>query len=215
VDLKRLARIQEGLASKVCLEWDYRDVSLVAGADFGYDSRRQNIGAVIVVYKLPEFEVLEVSQAVRKLDFPYIPSFLAFREGPVFFDAFQKISKKPDVVLVDGNGIAHPRKMGLASFVGVILDIVTIGCAKSPFFPFLVPERHRGAYTYYLNNRGEKVGLCLRTRDRVKPVFVSPGHRIDLLTSRRIVLQCSKYRIPDPLRTAHKLTRRLFEAEQP
>ena len=209
-DLERLEKWQERLASKLCLEQGIRQVNLVAGADFGYDRERRNIGAVIVISKSPGFEIVEISQALQEVRFPYIPSFLAFREGPVFFDAFRKIKKKPDVTLIDGNGIAHPRRMGLASFVGVILDIVTIGCAKNPFFSFLSPPEHRGAYTFFMNDRKEKVGLCLRTRAGVKSIFVSPGHRIDIMTSMKIVLRCSKFRTPEPLKEAHRLAQGMF-----
>jgi len=210
MNLERLARLQEKLASKVCLKESFGQIKLVGGADFGYDRERDNIGASIVIFKIPEFKIVEISQAKRKLKFPYIPSFLAFREGPVFIDAFRKIKKEPDVTFIDGNGIAHPRKMGLASYVGVILDIVTIGCAKNPFYPFLLPPEQRGTYTFILNDKKEKVGLCLRTRAGVKPVFVSPGHKIDIMTSLKLVLRCSKFRIPEPLRTAHRLSRQIF-----
>lgn len=212
VDLVRLARLQEHLASKVSLEWDKRKVDLVGGADFAYEWERNLIGASIVVFKIPEFEVVEISQAKREVRFPYIPAFLSFREGPVFFEAFRKIKKKPGVTFVDGNGIAHPRKMGLASYVGVALDIVTIGCAKSPFFPFLNPSEQRGSYTFFMNDKNETAGLCLRTRSGVKPVFVSPGHRIDFMMSMELVLRCSKFRIPEPLRTAHSFSRKIFSS---
>jgi deoxyribonuclease V len=212
MNLEGLERLQERLASKVHLVSEVRQVDLVGGADFGYDKERKHIGAVIAILKVPEFETVEICQARRKVEFPYIPSFLAFREAPVFFDAFRKVKIKPDVTLIDGNGIAHPRKIGLASYVGVILDIVTIGCAKNPFFPFHIPREHKGAYTFYMNDRREKVGLCLRTRTGVKPLFVSPGHRIDIMMSLKIVLQCSKFRIPEPLRTAHKLAQAMFKS---
>jgi len=210
VNLERLAELQERLACRVELKRGIRQVNLVGGADFGYSTDKKRIGASIVILRFPGFEIVEISQTIRKVGFPYIPSFLSFREGPVFFDAFRKIEKKPDVTFIDGNGIAHPRKMGLASYVGVILDIATIGCAKNPMYPFLLPPEHRGAYTSLMNDRQEKVGVCLRTRAGVKPVFVSPGHRIDVLTSMELVLKCSRFRIPEPLRTAHRLSREIF-----
>jgi len=210
VNLERLAELQERLACRVELKRGIRQVNLVGGADFGYSTDKKRIGASIVILRFPGFEIVEISQTIRKVGFPYIPSFLSFREGPVFFDAFRKIKKKPDVTFIDGNGIAHPRKMGLASYVGVILDIATIGCAKNPMYPFLLPPEHRGAYTSLMNDRQEKVGVCLRTRAGVKPVFVSPGHRIDVLTSMELVLKCSRFRIPEPLRTAHRLSREIF-----
>jgi deoxyribonuclease V len=111
---------------------------------------------------------------------------------------------------VDGNGIAHPRKMGLASYVGVVLDICTIGCAKKPFYPFVLPSEKKGAYTLFRDERKDNVGICLRSRSRVKPIFVSPGHRIDLMSAMQLVLGCSKFRIPEPLREAHKRASKIF-----
>jgi len=210
VNLERLAELQRRLACRVKLKGDIRQVNTVAGADFGYAVDRKQVGASIVILRWPGLEIVEISQAIREVRFPYIPTFLSFREGPVFFDAFRKIKKKPDVTFIDGNGIAHPRKMGLASYVGVILDIATIGCAKNPMYPFLFPPEPRGVHTPLMNDRQEKVGICLRTRTGVKPVFVSPGHRMDIATSMELVLRCSRFRIPEPLRTAHRLSREIF-----
>ena len=186
-------------------------MNLVGGADCGYDKKKERIGASIVILRLPGFEIVEISQAIRKVNFPYVPTFLSFREGPVFFDVFRKIKRKPDVTFIDGHGIAHPRKMGLASYVGVLLDIATIGCAKNPLYPFLLPPEHRGACTSLLNDKQEKVGVCLRTRTGVKPISVSPGHRADIASSMGLVLRCSKFRIPEPLRAAHRLSREIFQ----
>jgi deoxyribonuclease V len=210
IRLAKAAEVQMVLSSRLILEWDGRKVDLVAGADFNYDHQEKRIGASLVVFRLPELDVVEVSEVVRESCFPYIPGFLAFREGPVFQEAFRKIKNKPDVTLVDGNGIAHPRKMGLASFVGVTLDICTIGCAKTPFFPFILPNAERGAFTVFRDSGGEKVGFCLRTRSGVKPVFISPGHRIDFDQAKEIVLRTSKFRIPEPLREAHRRADLLF-----
>ena len=156
VDLAKAAEYQQQLASKLMLRWERREVRLVAGADFSYDLRARKIGACIVIFKIPELEIVEISRAVKKIEIPYIPGFLSLREGPVFFDAFREIKNKPDVTLVDGNGIAHPRRMGLASFVGVIMDISTIGCAKKPFFPFCLPGERRGAYTIFRDKKNSK-----------------------------------------------------------
>jgi deoxyribonuclease V len=210
MDLKEAQAIQSELASRLILEWDGRKVDLIAGADFGYDDEERKIGACIVVFKRPDYEIVEISEAVREVAFSYIPGFLAFREGPVFLEAFKVLKNKPDITLVDGNGIAHPRKMGLASFVGVKLDICTIGCAKTPFFPFSLPDEKKGAYTFFKNERKEKVGLCLRTRSRVKPIFVSPGHRIDFANSMKFVLSCSRFRVPEPIREAHRRANEIF-----
>jgi deoxyribonuclease V len=203
-------RLQEELARRLILEWRGREVSLVAGADFSYDNKEEKIAAAVVVMKLPELEIVETAEAVMKIGLPYIPGFLSFRETPAFFEAFRKINYRPDVTILDGNGIAHPRRMGLASHAGVILDISTIGCAKTPFFPFRPPPAERGAFTHFKNHAREKVGFCLRTRTGVKPVFVSPGHRVNFSVSRKIVLECCRFRIPEPIRQAHLLSRRVF-----
>jgi deoxyribonuclease V len=210
MNLKKAAEVQLRLSSRLNLKWDGREINLVAGADFGYGYKENKIGASIVVIKIPELEIVEISEAVREIKFPYLPGFLAYREGPVFFDAFRKIRTKPDVTLVDGNGIAHPRKMGLASFVGVILDICTIGCAKTPFFPFVLPSEQKGSYTFFKDERKDKAGVCLRTRSGVKPIYVSPGHRIDFMSAMKLVLRLSKFRIPEPLREAHRRASKIF-----
>jgi deoxyribonuclease V len=212
VNIARAAKFQEKLASRLILEWGGDQVRLVAGADFGYDFDGQRIGAAIVVMTFPELEMMEVARAVRRLRIPYIPGFLSFREGPAFCSAFAKLHRRPDLTLIDGNGIAHPRRMGLASHVGVMLDIATIGCAKTPFFPFSPPGREKGAYTHYKNKSNERVGFCLRTRSGVKPVFASPGHRVDFRMTKKIVLSSSKFRLPEPLREAHRLARGIFRS---
>jgi deoxyribonuclease V len=207
---KKLAEAQRRLSSRLILKWDGREVNLMAGADFGYSYKEKKIGASVVVFKIPELEIVEVSEAVREIEVPYLPGFLAYREGPAFLDAFRKIKNEPDVTLVDGNGIAHPRKMGLASYVGVVLDICTIGCAKKPFYPFVLPSEQKGSYTLFKDERKDDAGICLRSRSGVKPIFVSPGHRIDFISAMKLVLGCSKFRIPEPLREAHKRASKIF-----
>jgi deoxyribonuclease V len=210
MNLKKAAEAQRRLSSRLVLKWDGREVNLVAGADFGYSYKEKKIGASVVVFKIPELEIVEISEAVRDIEVPYLPGFLAYREGPAFLDAFRKIKNEPDVTLVDGNGIAHPRKMGLASYVGVVLDICTIGCAKKPFYPFVLPPEQKGSYTFFTDERKNNAGICLRSRSGVKPIFVSPGHRIDLMSAMKLVLGCSKFRIPEPLREAHKRAGKIF-----
>lgn len=210
MNLKKASEIQLKLSRRLRLKWEETILETVAGADFSYDKENKLIGASVVVLSFPDFKILETVQVIRKVKFPYVSGYLAFREAPSFFEAFRKLKTKPDVTLVDGNGIAHPRKMGLASFVGVVRDICTIGCAKSPVYPFALPGKERGQYTSIRNEKKERVGLCLRTRDGIKPVFVSPGHRIDLMESMRIILICSRYRIPEPLRKAHITASHIF-----
>ena len=210
MNLAKAKKIQEELGRKVILEWGGGDIRFVAGADFAYDPTELKIGAVIVVMRLPDFEIVETAQAIRRVPMPYVPGFLGFREGPVFLVAFRKIKHRPDVTILDGNGIAHPRRMGLASHVGVVLDVPTIGCAKNPFFPFIPPQERKGAFTHFLDKNRERVGFCLRTRPGTKPVFVSPGHRVSFTRARKVVLDCARFRIPEPLREAHRLSRKVF-----
>lgn len=214
MDLRKAAGLQLRLSKKLRLRWDEREVRFIGGADFSYDAEKKKIGAAIVVFRIPEFRLVEHVQAVQEVKFPYIPGYLAFREAPAFLAAYRKIKTIPQVTLVDGNGIAHPRKMGLASYTGVLLDICTIGCAKNPFSPFSPPGERRGRFTYVLNDDKEKVGICLRTRVGVRPVFVSPGNRIDFLNSKKIILECSRFRIPEPLRKAHSIASHIFEGDK-
>lgn len=209
-NFKKAVEAQKRLSSRLDLTWEERDVQLVAGVDSSYDEEGRVVGVVVVVYKMPEFAIVEVAKDIGDVPIPYVPGFLNYREGPVFLKVFQKIQTKPDVTLFDGNGIAHPRRMGLASHVGVVLDISTIGCAKNSFYPYRSPGKERGDYTILENTDNEKVGYCLRTRAGVKPVFVSPGHKVDFRVSRKLVLEYSKYRIPEPLRMAHHLASQLF-----
>jgi deoxyribonuclease V len=209
-DFKKAVEAQKRLSSRLDLTWEERDVELVAGVDSSYDEENRKIGVVVVVYKMPEFVIVEVAKEIGGVPIPYVPGFLNFREGPVFLRVFRKLYKKPDVTLFDGNGIAHPRKMGLASHVGVVLDISTVGCAKNSFFPFRSPGEERGEFSNLENSDHEKVGYCLRTRSGVKPVFISPGNKINFQVSRELVLEYSKYRIPEPLRMAHHLASQLF-----
>jgi deoxyribonuclease V len=209
-DLKKAALAQQKLASRLVLKHGIRRTTCIAGADFSYHKLKSLIGTVVVVLKFPELELIEVAKEIRSVKIPYIPGYLNFREGPAFLRTFLKLKIEPDVTLIDGNGIAHPQKMGLASYVGVVLDIPTVGCAKSPFFPYDLPAEDRGAYSLYKNQKNEMVGYCLRTQTSVRPIFVSPGHKVDFSFSRQIVLDCSKFRIPEPLRIAHQLANRLF-----
>jgi deoxyribonuclease V len=139
---------------------------------------------------------------------PYVPGFLSYRELPVLIKAYKKMQLEPDVILVDGQGIAHPRRLGLASHLGVVLGRPTIGCAKSHLFgQYAVPGVKRGMYTI-MKNGDEAIGIVLRTRDNVKPLFVSPGHLVSADDCLSVVLKVTKrYRIPEPIRYAHKMAR--------
>jgi len=209
-DFKKAAETQARLSSRLKMVWDNRNIQFVGGIDSSYDESKKRIGVVVVVFKVPELILVEVSQEIQNVTVPYVPGFLNFREGPAVLKAFRKLVRPPDVTLIDGNGIAHPRRMGLASYVGVVLDISTIGCAKSPFYPYMTPGEVKGSYTAFTDTKGEQVGFCLRTQSGTNPVFVSPGHRTDFTISKQVVLGMSLYRIPEPLRMADHLAGKIF-----
>jgi deoxyribonuclease V len=160
--------------------------------------------AAVVVFEAGDWEPREVATAVRRAGFPYVPGYLSFREGPVLEQAFRKLRTRPDLVLFDGQGIAHPRRFGLASHLGVRWDLPSVGCAKSRLTGSAEPPGPRKGDWTPLRDDGEIVGSVVRTRTGVKPVWVSPGHRIDHAGAREAVLAATtRYRLPEPTRRAH------------
>ena len=182
---------------------------LIAGADVSF--RGDKAYGVVVVLNYPSFEITEKVLKSAKISCPYIPGLLTFREGPVLERCFKVLKTEPEIILFDGQGIAHPRNMGLATHLGILLDKPTIGCAKTRLFGnYTEPEKAPGSFSYLLDNQERKIGAVLRTRNNVKPVYVSPGHNIDLASSIRIIFMCTKgYRLPQPLRFAHQLTKEI------
>lgn len=204
-NLEKASLVQRRLASRLDLSPMSVGVRLVAGADCAYDYETKTIRAVVAVLSFPDLEPVETVSASSPLRFPYIPGYLNFREGPALLRALLSLDSRPDVTFVDGNGIAHPRRMGLASYLGAVLGIRTIGCAKNPFYPCAAPGNEKGASTPVLDGRAREVGVCLRTRPGVRPVYISPGNLIDTDQSARLALDCSRTRIPEPIRRAHRL----------
>ncbi len=176
-------------------------VTLVAGVDVSVRGNRSR--AAVVVMRLPELTVVEQSVAERPVTFPYVPGLLSFREAPVILDALARLANTPQVLLVDGQGIAHPRRVGIASHLGILLDHPTVGCAKSRLTgTYADPTPERGSHSALLDGE-EMIGAVLRTRHGVKPVFVSIGHRVSLETAIDLVLRCGGgYRLPEPTRRA-------------
>ncbi|HUU01954.1 MAG TPA: deoxyribonuclease V [Myxococcota bacterium] len=195
--------LQERLAPRVRLEPLPRRPELVAGADMSFSKQHGVFFASVIVLRLPELEVVEKVAAHHEPTFPYVPGLLTFREGPVLLAAIRKLEHVPDVFIFDGQGIAHPRRMGLAAHMGLWLSIPTLGCAKSRLTgTHADPGPKRGCSTRLLDH-GEQIGTVLCTRDGVKPVFVSPGHLADFSSSTRLVLSCcTRYRLPEPTRLA-------------
>ncbi|MGD8279358.1 MAG: deoxyribonuclease V, partial [Gemmatimonadota bacterium] len=178
-------------------------VSAVAGCDLAVSRRIGRVVAAAVVVSYPDLDVLETRVLDSPLTFPYIPGLLSFREIPGLVACLERVETPFDAMLCDAQGIAHPRRLGLASHLGLMLDLPTVGCAKSRLVgEHDEPGRERGAWKP-LYDRGERIGSVLRTRDGVKPLYVSPGHRVDHPASRRITLACStRYRLPEPTRLA-------------
>ena len=182
--------------------------TLVAGVDVSPpDSNGRAIGAVPLL-SLSNLEVVELKRAIGKVELPYIPGLLAFREAPCLLEALSLLTTPPDFVLVDGHGLAHPRRFGLACHLGVLTGLPTISCAKSPLVGTHDPlEQERGACAT-LTEGGEVIGVALRTRESTRPVYVSIGHRVDLDAAVKWTLACSAgFRVPEPLRAAHRAAR--------
>ncbi|MBI1256159.1 MAG: deoxyribonuclease V [Chloroflexi bacterium] len=187
---------------------DLKAVKLVAGVDVSVkpdpETGKDMSQAAVVVLSFPDMQVVETSLATLPTPFPYIPGLLSFREGPVLEMAFAKLQAEPDVLIFDGMGRAHPRRIGIASHMGLWLQKPSIGCGKTLFVgKFKEPGNERGDFSDLID-KGEVIGAVLRTRANVKPVFISVGHLADLPTSLKLVMLCtSKYRLPDPIRAAH------------
>lgn len=207
-DILQARHVQELLRKKVWIRPCVREPEFVAAVDASFTTER--ILAVASLYRYPELFHQEDSIAQEQITFPYVSGYLSFREGHAMIQALQRLKRRPDVVLVDGQGIAHPRGFGIASHIGVIMNISTIGCAKSRLVgEYRQPGRNRGHMTY-LKYKGIKVGAVLRTRDSVRPVFVSPGHKIDIPGAVEIIMKCvTRFRIPEPLRRADMLSKKM------
>lgn len=195
-------KIQKDLKSNISLKKSFNKIDKIAGVDVSYHQNKMIAG--VIIFKFPNLKIIERQSFVASINFPYIPGLLTFREGPSILSAFKKIKNEPDIILFDGQGIAHPRRMGIATHLGLFLNRPTIGCAKSRLSgKYTSVGEQKGDYTP-LNEGEEVLGVVLRTRKGVKPIFLSPGHKIDLPNSIEIVLKCIvKYRLPLPVREAH------------
>ncbi|MGH7889357.1 MAG: deoxyribonuclease V, partial [Thermodesulfobacteriota bacterium] len=197
--------IQKELQKMVIPRKGFKEIKRVAGADLAPIKGEERLVCGIIVFSYPGLAEIERVSAVVEEEFPYIPGLLAFREGPAIIEAFKKLKNKPDVLMIDGQGIAHPRGFGIACYVGVLLDISSVGVAKQRLYgKYDEPKDSKGNWTPLTTpHEGHTIGAVLRTKKRTKPVFVSIGHKIDLKTAVKISLQCSKgYRIPEPTRQA-------------
>ncbi len=230
--------LQKRLACKVQFTPLKKSPKLIAGLDCAFSKDGKRIIAALVVLKIPDaqrglwqpltapsFETIETTSAVQEVSFPYIPGLLSFREAPACIAAVEKLKNEPDVFIIDGQGIAHPRRLGLAAHLGLFFDKPTIGCAKSRLTgTFDEPPLEKGAYTLLKdkktlkhqtqydirNTQYEVIGAVVRTRSNVEPVFVSVGNKCLLKDAIKITLDCTtKYRLPEPARLAHQLVSKL------
>jgi deoxyribonuclease V len=201
------AKIQSALRERLVLKWDGRAVATLGGIDV--DLEEDVACAAIVVLRYPDLSPLEGVTADAPLVFPYVPGLLAFREGPAVLAAWDELQTKPDLLMFDGQGIAHPRGIGIASQMGLWLERPSIGVAKSRLYGFHAdpgPRRGDSAELFDERDRSRVIGAVLRTRDKVNPLYISPGHLIDLPHSLEFVQKCcTGYRLPEPTRWAHKL----------
>ena len=213
---REAVELQKSLRERVRLVPLAKKVRTIAGADISFNKFEPTVYAGIVVLRLPSLEVVEEVGVVSETKFPYVPGLLSFRETPSVLEAWAKLKTEPDAVMFDGQGIAHPRRVGIASHVGLLIDRPTLGCAKSVLVgKYEEPDRERGSWTE-LVDKGEVVGAAVRTKKDVHPIYVSPGHLIDLQGAIELALACNGgYRQPEPTRRAHLLVNALRRGERP
>lgn len=196
--------IQEQLRSQIIAEDRLGDVRTVAGVDAGYEGDLAR--AAVVVLAFPSLEPLDYVVTRRPAPFPYIPGFLSFREAPAVLAALEELRIRPDLLICDGQGIAHPRRLGIASHVGLLADIPSIGCAKSLLIGRHPPLPEEAGASVPLTDRGEQIGVVLRSRTGVKPLYISVGHRVSLASAVGYVRAClTRYRLPETTRAADGL----------
>ncbi len=192
--------------SVICHDKIKYPIRHVAGVDAGYDKSKNLCRAVVVILRFPELCLIENVEVSVPVGFPYVPGLLSFRETPAVIEALRQVKTEPEVIFCDGQGLAHPRRFGIACHIGLLTEIPTIGVAKSLLVgEYVEPEQTRRSYSF-LQHKSEVIGAVVRTKSFVKPVYVSIGHLISLETAVRLVLDCTKsYRLPEPVRLADKI----------
>jgi deoxyribonuclease V len=200
--------LQQALRKWVVMEDDFSPVQTVAGVDVGFENGDSTACAAIAVLQFPDLTVQESVVIRRPLAFPYVPGLLAFREVPVVMEALAELKTQPDLLLCDGNGYIHPRRCGFACHLGIVSGLPSIGVAKTPYLGEHEPlADHRGAWQP-IHDAGEVIGAIVRTQPKIKPVYVSIGHRISLNSAIDFVLKCApKYRLPETTRQADQLSK--------
>jgi deoxyribonuclease V len=204
IPLAEAPTLQKELAARLDLRSPLTGWRLVAGADVSYNRFSTTFYAGVVVLRADDWSVVEAQGAVRESHFPYVPGLLSFREAPALLDAFAKVQSPVDAVMIDGHGIAHQRRLGIAAHVGLWLDVPTLGCAKSLLHGHAEEPEDAVGSVAPLRSLGEVIGQAVRTKKGVKPVYVSAGNHMDLASAVRLVLAaCRGYRLPEPTRQAH------------
>jgi len=206
VSPKEAIAIQRELRERLATADDFSKIKTVAGVDVGFEENNSITRAAVVVLDFQTLKLSEYAIARRPTTFPYVPGLLSFREIPAVLDAMKKLKQRPDLLLCDGQGIAHPRRLGIAAHLGLLTDIPSIGVAKSRLIGTHAPvPADKGSFVP-LMDKDEQIGIVLRTRTDVKPLYISVGHRIGLDTARKHVMACvTKYRLPETTRWAHRL----------
>jgi deoxyribonuclease V len=208
--------LQRELARRVDVRTPLPAFDLVAGADISYNKYDPLFFASVIVYRVSDGTLVETQDVSRLSTFPYVPGLLSFREAPALLDAFAKLKTRPDVIMIDGQGIAHPRRLGIASHIGLWLDFPTVGCAKSLLAGKCKPPDPAAGSLSPLMIGDEQVGYVVRTKNKVNPVFISAGHKIDLASAVKVVSATVRgYRIPEPTRQAHLRVNALRRGEIP
>ncbi|RFP65786.1 endonuclease V [Hymenobacter lapidiphilus] len=201
--VREFTQLQDQLRNQVRLEPPTSELRYIAGCDSSFPTP-DTVLSVFVVLELPSLGFIEKVYHVGPVPLPYIPGLLSFREAPNLLHAYAKLRRQPDIIMVDGHGIAHPRRMGIAAHLGVELDVPTFGVAKQRLTGvYEEPALTKGSITQLTDKNGELLGQVIRSKDKVKPLFVSPGHLCDQATATRLTLACLRgYKLPEPTRLA-------------
>jgi deoxyribonuclease V len=211
LDYSEAAKLQKKLLLQIIKNDFIGPINRIAGVDIGYRKKSRSVTGAVLIFSYPGLELLEISISEHIIDFPYIPGLLAFREGPVIVKCFEKIQNMPDLVFFDGNGYMHPRRIGVASHIGILIDIPSIGCAKRKLCgDFKGDPKNRGEYRL-VRDDGEIIGAAVVTSDNVKPIFVSLGYKICLKSAIKYTLDVSSFRIPEPIRRTHNFLREIID----
>ena len=203
-DVQEAERLQDKYRSMVSFKAERTSFRLIGGVDVAYSKKDNNAFATVVVMKVPEMELIEKARAQSEVTFPFVPGLFFFREGPVILKAISRIKFAPDVFIFDGHGLDHPKAIGMASHMGLMLEMPTIGCAKKLLCGSVDELWNNVGDTAAIMSNGDIVGHAVRSRENVKPLYVSPGHKMDIETSTKTVIDLLRgYRLPEPLRLAH------------